>query len=67
MSMNARCSHVSERPEYYEEAVKLIINESPTAVILHENEQKILAKYGKGFQPIPVNAIDMHRVWLDKA
>jgi peptide/nickel transport system substrate-binding protein len=55
------------RDQYYKEAVKLIIDEAPTAVILHENEQKIFAKYVKGFQSIPVNAIDMHRVWLDKA
>ncbi|MBI3327619.1 MAG: hypothetical protein HYZ81_13075 [Nitrospinae bacterium] len=47
--------------------MKIIIDDAPTAVILHENEQKIFGKYVKGFQTIPVNAIDMHRVWLDKA
>ena len=56
-----------KRQQYYDEAVKIIVDEAPTAVILHENEQKILAKYVRGFQPIPVNATDMHRVWLDKA
>jgi hypothetical protein len=30
------------------------------------NEQKIFHKYVKGFQIIPANLIDMHRVWLDK-
>jgi peptide/nickel transport system substrate-binding protein len=56
-----------KRKQYYDEAVKVLIAETPSAIILHENEQKIFAKYVKGFQPIPVNAIDMHRVWLDKA
>ena len=56
-----------KRKQYYDAAVKILIDEAPSAVILHENEQKIFAKYVKGFQPIPVNAIDMHRVWLDKA
>lgn len=56
-----------QRKQYYNEAVKIIVDEAPAAVILHENEQKILAKYVRGFQPIPVNATDMHRVWLDKA
>jgi peptide/nickel transport system substrate-binding protein len=56
-----------QRKQYYQEAVQIIVDEAPAAVILHENEQKILAKYVRGFQPIPVNATDMHRVWLDKA
>jgi peptide/nickel transport system substrate-binding protein len=56
-----------KRKQYYDEAVKVLVAEAPSAVILHENEQKIFARYVKGFQPIPVNAIDMHRVWLDKA
>jgi hypothetical protein len=47
--------------------VKVLVDEAPSAVILHENEQKIFAKYVKGFQPIPVNAINMHSVWIDKA
>jgi peptide/nickel transport system substrate-binding protein len=56
-----------KRKEYYDQAVKHIIEEVPNAIILHENEQKVFAKYVKGFQPIPVNAINMHSVWLDKA
>jgi peptide/nickel transport system substrate-binding protein len=56
-----------KRKQFYDEAVKVLVEDAPSAVILHENEQKIFAKYVKGFQPIPVNAIDMHRVWLDKA
>jgi peptide/nickel transport system substrate-binding protein len=55
-----------KRRQYYAEAVKIIVDEAPTAVILHENEQKILARYVHGFQPIPVNATNMHGVWLDK-
>jgi ABC-type transport system substrate-binding protein len=56
-----------KRKQYYDEAVKVLVEEAPTAVVLHENEQKVFAKYVKGFQPIPVNAINMHSVWLDKA
>jgi ABC-type transport system substrate-binding protein len=56
-----------QRKQYYNEAVKIIVDEAPAAVILHENEQKILARYVHGFQPIPVNATNMHGVWLDKA
>jgi peptide/nickel transport system substrate-binding protein len=56
-----------KRKQYYDDAVKVLVEEAPSAVILHENEQKIFAKYVKGFQPIPVNAINMHSVWLDKA
>jgi peptide/nickel transport system substrate-binding protein len=56
-----------KRKQYYDTAVKSLIDEAPSAIILHENEQKIFAKYVKGFQPIPVNAINMHSVWLDKA
>ena len=58
---------VKKRKQYYDAAAKIVIDEAPAAIILHENEQKIFAKYVQGFQPIPVNAIDMHRVWLDKA
>jgi peptide/nickel transport system substrate-binding protein len=57
----------AKRKQYYNEAIKILVEEVPSAVILHENEQKVFAKYVKGFQPVPVNAIDMHRVWLDKA
>jgi hypothetical protein len=37
------------------------------AVVVHVNEQKIFYKYVKGFQPVPANLIDMHRVWLDRS
>jgi len=56
-----------KRKKYYDDAVKVFIEEVPSAVLLHENEQKVFAKYVKGFEPIPVNAINMHSVWLDKA
>ena len=56
-----------KRKQYYNDAVKVLIEEVPSAIILHENEQKVFAKYVKGFEPIPVNAINMHSVWLDKA
>ncbi len=56
-----------KRRQYYDAAVKVIVDEAPAAVILHENEQKVFAKYVKSFQPIPANSIDMHRVWLEKA
>jgi peptide/nickel transport system substrate-binding protein len=56
-----------KRKQYYDAAVKVIVDEAPAAIILHENEQKIFAKYVKNFQPIPANSIDMHRVWLERA
>jgi peptide/nickel transport system substrate-binding protein len=56
-----------KRKQYYNDAVKVLIEDAPTAIMLHENEQTVLAKYVKGFQSIPVHAIDMHRVWLEKA
>jgi peptide/nickel transport system substrate-binding protein len=56
-----------KRKQYYNDAVKVLIEEVPSAIIMHENEQKVFAKYVKGFEPIPVNAINMHSVWLDKA
>ena len=55
------------RPLPLEPGLKVLIEEVPSAIILHENEQKVFAKYVKGFEPIPVNAINMHSVWLDKA
>lgn len=56
-----------KRKKYYEEAVRLIIEDAPVAILLHLNEQKVFHKYVKGFQMIPAGLIDMHRVWLDKA
>jgi hypothetical protein len=55
------------REEYYNDAVKILLEEASAAIILRENEQKVFAKNVKGFQPIPVNAIDLHRVWLGQA
>jgi len=56
-----------KRKKFYEEAVRLIIEDAPVAILLHLNEQKIFQKYVKGFQMIPAGLIDMHRVWMDKA
>jgi peptide/nickel transport system substrate-binding protein len=56
-----------KRKKYYEEAVRLIVDDVPAAILLHLNEQKIFHKYVKGFQMIPAGLIDLHRVWLDKA
>lgn len=47
--------------------MRAIVEDAPVTVLLHVNEQKIFHKYVKGFQMIPANLIDMHRVWLDKA
>jgi len=56
-----------QRKKFYEEAVRLIIEDTPVAILMHLNEQKVFHKYVKGFQMIPAGLIDMHRVWLDKA
>jgi len=56
-----------KRKKFYEEAVRLIIEDAPVAILLHLNEQKVFHKHVKGFQMIPAGLIDMHRVWLDKA
>jgi peptide/nickel transport system substrate-binding protein len=56
-----------KRKKFYEEAVRLIIEDAPVAILLHMNEQKVFHKYVKGFQMIPAGLTDMHRVWLDKA
>ena len=56
-----------KRKKFYEEAVRIIIEDAPVVILLHLNEQKIFNKYVKGFQMIPAGLIDMHRVWLDKA
>jgi peptide/nickel transport system substrate-binding protein len=55
-----------KRKKFYEEAVRLIVEDAPVAILLHLNEQKIFQKHVKGFQMIPAGLIDMHRVWLDK-
>ena len=56
-----------KRKKFYEEAVRLIIEDAPVVILLHMNELKIFHKYVKGFQMIPAGLTDMHRVWLDKA
>jgi peptide/nickel transport system substrate-binding protein len=56
-----------KRKKFYEEAVRLIVEDAPVAILMHLNEQKVFHKYVKGFQMIPAGLIDLHRVWLDKA
>jgi ABC-type transport system substrate-binding protein len=56
-----------KRKGFYDQAVKLIVEEAPAATIFHANEQKVFHKYVKGFQVVPANLINMHGVWLDKA
>jgi ABC-type transport system substrate-binding protein len=56
-----------KRKKAYEDCVRAIVEDAPVTILLHVNEQKIFHKYVKGFQMIPANLIDMHRVWLDKA
>jgi peptide/nickel transport system substrate-binding protein len=56
-----------KRKKFYEEAVRLIVEDAPVAIMLHLNEQKVFHKYVKGFQMVPAGLIDMHRVWLDKS
>jgi peptide/nickel transport system substrate-binding protein len=55
-----------KRKKYYEDSVKAILEDSPVAILLHVNEQKIFQKYVKGFQMIPAGLINMHAVWLDR-
>ena len=56
-----------KRKKFYEEAVRIIVEDAPVVIMLHLNEQKVFHKYVKGFQMIPAGLIDMHRVWLDRA
>ncbi|MBI2159331.1 MAG: ABC transporter substrate-binding protein [Candidatus Rokubacteria bacterium] len=56
-----------KRKKFYQDAVRLILEDAPVAIMLHVNEQKIFHKYVKNFQMIPANLINMHAVWLDKA
>jgi peptide/nickel transport system substrate-binding protein len=56
-----------KRKKFYEEAVRLIVEDAPVVILMHLNEQKVFQKHVKGFQMIPAGLIDMHRVWLDKA
>jgi peptide/nickel transport system substrate-binding protein len=56
-----------KRKKAYEDSVKAIVEDAPVAIVLHANEQKVVAKHVKGFQMIPAGLINMHNVWLDKA
>jgi peptide/nickel transport system substrate-binding protein len=55
-----------KRKKYYEEAVRLIVEDAPVVILLHMNELKIFHKYVKGFQMIPAGLTNMHTVWLDR-
>jgi peptide/nickel transport system substrate-binding protein len=56
-----------KRKTFYDDAVKALLEDTPVAIVLHANEQKVFAKHVKDFKMIPAGLIDMHRVWLDKA
>jgi ABC-type transport system substrate-binding protein len=56
-----------KRKKFYDDAVKAILADSPVTIVLHANEQKVFGKHVKDFQMIPLNLIDMHKVWLDRA
>ncbi len=58
---------VKTRKEAYDKAVAILVEECPAVFIAHVNEHKIMAKYVKGFQPIPADLVNLHTVWLDKA
>jgi peptide/nickel transport system substrate-binding protein len=58
---------VKKRKEAYDKAVAILVEECPAIFLAHVNEHKVLAKYVKGFQPIPADLMNMHTVWLDKA
>jgi peptide/nickel transport system substrate-binding protein len=58
--------NVKTRKEAYDKAVAILVEEVPAVFIAHVNEHKVLAKYVKGFQPIPADLMNMHTVWLDK-
>jgi peptide/nickel transport system substrate-binding protein len=55
-----------KRKKAYDDAVKAIVEDAPVTIVLHANEQKVIAKHVKGFQMIPAGLINMHNVWLDK-
>jgi peptide/nickel transport system substrate-binding protein len=56
-----------KRKKFYDDAVKAILDDTPVAIMLHANEQKVFAKHVQNFQMIPAGLINMHTVWLDKA
>jgi ABC-type transport system substrate-binding protein len=51
-----------KRKKFYEEAVRLIVEDAPVVVLMHLNEQKAFQKHVNGFQMIPAGLIDMHRM-----
>jgi peptide/nickel transport system substrate-binding protein len=56
-----------KRKKYYEEAVRIIVEDAPVTILHHLNEQKVFHKYVKNFNLIPADLVNMHSVWLDKA
>jgi peptide/nickel transport system substrate-binding protein len=56
-----------KRKKYYEESVRMIVEDAPVAILMHLNEFKVFGKHVKGFQMIPAGLINMHQVWLDRA
>lgn len=56
-----------KRKRYYEEAVRVIVEDVPVAIIAHLNENKVYGKHVRGFQTIPANLLNMHAVWLERA
>jgi peptide/nickel transport system substrate-binding protein len=56
-----------KRKKFYDDAVKAILDDTPVAIVLHANEQKVFSKRVNGFQMIPAGLINMHNVWLEKA
>ena len=55
-----------KRKKFYDDAVKAMLEDTPVAIMLHANEQKVFAKHVHNFQMIPAGLINMHQVWLDK-
>jgi peptide/nickel transport system substrate-binding protein len=56
-----------KRKKYYEEAVRIIVEDAPVTILHHLTEQKVFHKYVKNFNLIPADLVNMHSVWLDKA
>jgi peptide/nickel transport system substrate-binding protein len=56
-----------KRKKFYEEAVRIIVDDAPVTILHHLNEQKVFHKYVKNFNLIPADLVNMHAVWLDKA
>jgi peptide/nickel transport system substrate-binding protein len=62
-----RTINVEARRKFYDQAQRVICDDSPCVFIAHVKEHKIFGQHVKGFNPIPADLIDMHGVWLDKA